>query len=72
MLKKLSTGKTKVTQNALFFLSRAPSNHGFTFNSRFLCELQHKLCLSKTVCEVFNFRFRFAFIKVYVFPQQKV
>ena len=39
-------------------------------NLRFLYELKHKLRLSKTMCRIFHSRFRFAFIKVYIFIQQ--
>ena len=35
------------------------------FNLRFLYELKQKVRLSKTVCGIFHFRFRFVFIKVY-------
>ena len=41
----------------------------FTFNLRFLCKLKHKVRLSKTVCGIFHFWFRFVFIKVYIFVQ---
>ena len=54
-----------------FFLSRAPTHYSFTFNSRFLYELKHKVRLSKSVCGIFHFRFRHVFIKVYFFVQQK-
>ena len=70
MLKKCSSGKINGAKNALFFLSRAPTHHSFTFNLRFLYELKHKVRLSKTVCGIFHFRFRFVFIKVYIFVQQ--
>ena len=60
------------TSNALFFSSRVPTYHSFTFNSRFLYELEHKVCLSEIVCGNFHFRIRFVFIKVYIFVQQKV
>ena len=36
-------------KNVLFFLSQAPTYHSFTFNSRLLYELWHKVRLSKTV-----------------------
>ena len=36
----------------------------------FLHELKHKVRLSKTVCEIFHFRLRFVFIKVYILVQQ--
>ena len=55
-----------------FFLSRAPTHHSFTFNSRFLYELKDKVRLPKQVCEIFHFRFRVVFIKVYIFVQQKI
>ena len=69
-MKKIPSGKINGTKNALFFLSRAPTNHSFTFNLKFLYELKHKIGLSKTVCGIFHFRFRFAVIKVYIFVQQ--
>ena len=58
------------TKNALFFLLRAPTHHKFTFNLRFLYELKHMVRLSKTQCGIFHFRFRFVFIKVYIFVPQ--
>ena len=67
MLKKIPSDKINFTKNALFLLSRAPTHHSFTFNLRFLYELKGKVCLSKTVCVIFHFRFRVVFIKVYVF-----
>ena len=35
--------------------------HNFAFNLQFLFELKHKACLSKIVCGIFHFRFRFLF-----------
>ena len=70
MLKKFPSDKINSTKNALFFLSRAPTHHSFTLNLRFLYELKRKVGLSKTVCGIFHFRFRFIFIKVYIFFQQ--
>ena len=70
MLQKFTSDKINGTKNALFFLSRAPTRHSFTFNLRFLYELKRKVRLSKTVCEIFHFRFHFVFIKVYIFVQQ--
>ena len=70
MLEKFPSDKINVTNDAFFFLSRAPTHHSFTFNLRFLFELKHKVHLSKTVCGIFHFRFRFVFIKVYIFVQQ--
>ena len=47
MLKKVSSDKINGTKNALFFLSRAPIDHSFTFNLRFLYELVSlKLCVN--------------------------
>ena len=68
MLKKFLSDKINGTKNALFFLSRAPTHQGFNFNLRLLYEL--KVRLSKTVCGIFHFQFRFVFIKVYIFVQQ--
>ena len=70
MLKKVPSDKINGTKNALFFLSRAPTHHNFTFNLRFLYELKHKARHSKTVGGIFHFRFRFAFITNYIFLQQ--
>ena len=53
MLKKISSDEINGTKNALFFLSRAPTHHSFTFNLRFIYELKHKVRLSKTVCGIF-------------------
>ena len=52
------------------FLFRELQLISFIFNLLFLYELKHKVRLSKTVCGIFHFRFRFAHIKVYIFVQQ--
>ena len=70
MLKKTPSDKINVTKNDLFFLSRALTHHSFTFNLRFLYELYFKFRLSKAVCRIFHFQFRFVFINVYIFIQQ--
>ena len=70
MLKKIPSDKINGTKNALFFLLRAPTHYSFTFNLRFLYELKHKVCLSKTMCGIFHFRFHSIFIKVYIFVQR--
>ena len=70
MLKKFPSDKINGTKNALFFLSRALTHHSFTFNLGFLNELKQKARLTKVVCGIFRFRFRFFFIKVYTFVQQ--
>ena len=61
MLKKFQSDKTNGTKNALFFLSRAPTHHSFTFNFRFLYELKHKVQISEAVGGIFHFRFLFVF-----------
>ena len=70
MFKKFPSDKINGTKNSLFFLSRVPTHHSFTFNFRFLYELKHKVQLSKTMCGIFHFRFCSVFIKVYIFIQQ--
>ena len=70
MLKKIRSDKINGTKNALFFLSRAPTHHSFTFNLQFLYELKHKVRFSKSVCKIFHIRFRSVFIKVWIFVQQ--
>ena len=70
IFKNFHSDKISGTKNALFFLSRAPTHHSFTFDLRFLYELKHKVCHFKTVCGIFLFRFRFVFIKVFIFFQQ--
>ena len=71
MLKKFPSDRINSTENALFFLSRAPTHNGFTYNLRFLYELKHQVRLSKNACGIFDFWFRFFFIKVYISFQQK-
>ena len=71
MSKKFPSDKINGPKNTLFFLSRAATRQSFTFNFWFLNEVTHKVRLSKTVCRIFYFWFRFVFIKVYIFVQQK-
>ena len=70
MLKKFHSDKMNGTKNALFFLSQAPNHHIFTLNLQLLYELKHKVRLSKTVCGILHFRFRFVFIRVCIIVQQ--
>ena len=72
ILKKFPSDKINSTKNALVFLSRASTHHSFTFKSRFLYELKHKVHLSRTMSGIFYIRFCFVFIKVYIFVQQNV
>ena len=73
MLKRFPfpSDKINVTKNARFFLSQAPTHHSFTFNSRFLYELKHKVHLSSGVCGIFHLQCRLVFIKDLIFVQQK-
>ena len=57
MLKKIPSDKINVIKNALLFLLQAPTHHRLTFDSRSLSDLKHKLCLSKSGCEIFHFWF---------------
>ena len=57
-VKKISFEQTK---NAFFVLSRATTHHSFTFNSRFLHELKHKVHLFKRFCRIFHFIFGLIF-----------
>ena len=61
MLKKIPSDKINGSKNALYFLSRDPTHHSFTFNLQFLYELKRKVRLSKTVSEIFHYRFSFVF-----------
>ena len=70
MLKKFPSEKVNDTKNALFFLLRAPTHYSFTFNLSFLYKQKHKIRLSKTVGGIY--RFRFVFIKVYIFLFNKM
>ena len=45
--KKFHLDKINITKYALFFLSRAPTHHSFTFNTQLLHELKYKVYLSK-------------------------
>ena len=54
-----------------FFFCELQLTKVITFNSHFLYELKYKVHLSKAVCDIFHFRFRSAFVKVYIFVQQK-
>ena len=69
-VKKIFSDKINSTKNALLFLWRALTHPSFTFPLSYFYELKYKVCLSKTVCGIFHFQFRFVFIKVYNFAQQ--
>ena len=71
MLKQFHLHKINATKMHSFFLSRAPTDHTFTFNSQFLYELRHMVHFSKTVCGIFHFQLRLVFITFYIFLQQK-
>ena len=67
---KIAFGQNKQYKKMPSFLLRAPTHHSFIFNLRFLHGLKQKVRLSKIVCGIFYCRFRFVFIKVYIFVQQ--
>ena len=52
MLKKINS-----TKNVLLFLLQAPTHHSVTFNMWSLYKLKRNFRLTKTVCEIFHFRF---------------
>ena len=55
-----------------FFLSRAPTHSSFTFNCKLLYEIwSTRFKVSPSLCEIFNFRCRYVFVKGYNFVQQK-
>ena len=60
--KKCPSDKINGAKNALFFLSRAPTHHSFIFDLWFLHQLKHKVRLSKIVCGIFDFQFRFVLL----------
>ena len=68
--KKTPPNKVNGTKNALFFLSRAPTQHSFAFNLQVLYKLKHKLCLFKSVFGILHLWFCFVFIKAYILVQQ--
>ena len=59
------------TKNALYFLSRAPTDHSFTFDLPFLYELKHNVHFSKTVRGIFHFRFFLLLLK-FIFLFNKI
>ena len=66
MLKKnISLEKLNGTKNALFLLLQAPTRHSFTFNLRFLYELNlvsRKLCVGFSIFESVSFLLKFIFL----------
>ena len=71
MLKKCLSYKINVTKKCTLFPLRVPTHRRFIFNSQLLYELEHMVYLTKTVCEIFHFRFRLVFMKLYIFVQLK-
>ena len=57
MLKIFPSDKITVIKNAPFFLSPAPTPHGFTCNAQ----------LKVHLCGISHFQIRLLFIKVYIF-----
>ena len=70
MLREFPSDKIKVTENVLFFLSRAPAHYVFPFNLHFSYELKRMVYLSKNLPEIFHFLFCLVCIKRYIFVQQ--
>ena len=71
MLKKFPSDKRNDKRNLLLFLSRAQTHHSCTFITQSLYELKHKVRRSKSVSGIFYFKFRFIFIKAYIFVREK-
>ena len=69
--KRFKRVKNRAVKKLHFHLSLAPDHHSFIFNLPFLYELKHNVRFCKRLCGIFHFRFRFAFIKGYIFVQQK-
>ena len=72
MLKKIPWDEINGTKNVLFFLSRAPIHHSFTFKLRLLYELKHKVCLSETVCVRFLIFDSVPFLSKFIFLFNKM
>ena len=68
-VKDFPSNKINGTKNALFFFCDLQfiQFYFYTLKVRFLYELKRKIRLSKTVCGILHFRFRFVFIKVYLY-----
>ena len=67
ILKIFPSDKINGTKNSIFFLSRAPTHHSFTFHLRFWYELKHKVHLSKlcmwfSICDSVSFSLKFIFV----------
>ena len=58
MSKKFPWDKIKGTKNALFFLSRAPTNHSFT-STKFV---SLKLCVGFSIFDSISFLLKFIFL----------
>ena len=69
ILKKNYFGKNKRCKKCTLFFFRELELISFAFNSQFLYDLMLKVHPSKTVYGIFHFRFRFIFIKVFIFAQ---
>ena len=72
MLKKSPSGKINGTKDALFFLSRAPTHHRFTFNLRFLHELKHTRSVSLKLCVEFPMFDSVSFLLKFIFLFSKI
>ena len=66
MLKQFPSKNISGKKCALFFPSRAPTHHIFTFNLRFLYELKHMVRLSK-LCVGFSIFGSVSFLLKFIF-----
>ena len=71
MLKTFLSDKINVTKHVLFFLLRVPTHQSFTFDSRYLYELKHKVHLSESMRRILHFQFCLIFIKVFILVKKK-
>ena len=55
----------------IYFFSRVPTHHNFTFNLKFLYNLKNSVQLSKIVCMIFYFWFGPVFMEGCIFVQLK-
>ena len=70
ILKKFPLDKINGTKMPSFFFRELELITALLLICDSYMSWKHKVCLSKTVCGIFHFRFRFVFIKVYIFFQQ--
>ena len=72
MLKKFSSDKADGTKNALFFLSRAPTHHCFTFNFDSYMSRNTRFVSLKLCVWDFAFSITFRFLLKFIFLFNKM